>query len=495
MPPAQATAPAARVTFGNSDTSARTTGATSTNHDTAMSPHESTLSCDTTMEDVTTKSPDSGNQPPAPPIPSSACRLTCQTNGSFDSARRQSTEMPLVSIADLAPGATPPPPTPPAVTNSAPDATPPPPTPPAKGKGKPKEPISLSKQSTNNKAESAAVAIKRIDSHVRAIAARVEETFDESQRQFAIVHDRLDSVIREGLLTQMNADAEDITTIQAQTEGACTDIAALRRDLTTLQDELRLAELATLREDINQLGSVCNSNANTIDNLCIEQSTTAQSTVASIASLEQAIRSLSLTSSGGIQPHSSTSTPVFAHSDVFVPAKKRSRVEGIEATTLTMGSERRNALATNITVSAGVAVNAMTMPSPIHSNHVANGPAPTFAPANAMTIPAPNHTNHIANNPAPTFAPPTLANSAEGPIPCAPDPKEQDTTSQTKLLLRWMTPPLRNVSINKIKARRLFPSSYVIVQFSTANEASTFVNAWSAAPPLGYETATATLEN
>ncbi|KAF8055807.1 hypothetical protein FPV67DRAFT_1788184 [Lyophyllum atratum] len=381
---------------------------------------------------------------PLLPTPSSARRLTRQTTLSFDAARQRSSTDELVdSLADKS--GPPPPLTPPS---------------PRKGKGKEQPAAGPSNTLTSpTKPETATAAVKRLDSNMSAIAARVEGNHTDTQDQLASLRAYIVAMandvssITNPSLTESTAQHGLITELVAANNRAVPVLDELRSQVPLIFDALRASDMRTL-------------------------------------ALESAIQDLTATgksTSSHVICSSSTGTLTNGSCDILVPAAKRTRTDNANASTLVL--------------QPGIQQGDPLGPFAAYSPTAAQAPSA----AAAVQVPAPSHA------PAPA-APPSIPQAPlPVPVPQAPNPHGsgsvsnievligaiswgKDITGQFKALLSLM-PHGHNITRN-VRARRI-PGRYnfIAVTFPNALDAAAFVQAWGVAPAPGYQGVTAVSGN
>ncbi|GLB40747.1 hypothetical protein LshimejAT787_0806180 [Lyophyllum shimeji] len=388
--------------------------------------------------------------PPASPLvptPSSARRLTRQTTASFDAARqRSSTDELIDSLADK-PGPQPP-------------TTPPSPR---KGKGK-EQPVAgpSNAQTSPAKPETASAAVKRLDSNMSAIAARVEGNHSDTQDQLA------------SLRAYIVAMANDVNTItnpasndSAAQHGLVTELIAANNRAVPVLDELR-----------SQVPRIFDA---------------LRASDMRILALESAIQDLtaSINSAPSHTTHtSSTDTHTTGSPNILVPAAKRNRTDDTNASTLI--------LQPGIPQGAPLGPPAAYPTTPTQaSGAAAQAPAPTHAPVPIAAPAIPHAPVPIAIPHAPNPYVPNPYGSGGAPnaeVRIGAVVWGKDITGQFKALLSLM-PHGQSITRN-VRARRVpGQQNYLAVTFPNALDAAAFVQAWAAGPAPGYQGVTAVLGN
>ncbi|KAF8169402.1 hypothetical protein BJ912DRAFT_999733 [Pholiota molesta] len=124
------------------------------------------------------------------------------------------------------------------------------------------------------------------------------------------------------------------------------------------------------------------------------------------------------------------------------------------------------------------------MPSPMPGSPAATtGVPPAPAPTNINGLPVAPPAHQARNRPV------------DGGVQVLFGPMswDKDITGQFRTLMQ-RTPNGHLIAPDSVRAQRLQSNrQYIIVTFNRAADAITFINNWSAAPPAGYEVATASL--
>ncbi|KAF8166051.1 hypothetical protein BJ912DRAFT_1003482, partial [Pholiota molesta] len=172
-----------------------------------------------------------------------------------------------------------------------------------------------------------------------------------------------------------------------------------------------------------------------------------------------------------------------------VPAATRARTGDSPSSTLVPIAPGPHALQTapaihpfSFTAPAGSP--SYPMPSPMPASPAANAAAPPApAPTNINGLPVAPSAHHAQNRPA----------DGGAQVLFGPMSWDKDITGQFRTLLQ-RTPNGHHIALGSVRAQRLQSNrQYLIVTFNRASDAISFVNNWSAAPPAGYEVATASL--